>query len=96
MEIDKRLAQSDTEYEDYDEVDEDEEEENTEIVTSYACEDCDYRWEVTFENEEEEALDEVQYCPMWQQQYNANLNAVKVFFSRYYIDCLSYNPVIEY
>ena len=64
MEIDKRLAQSDTEYEDYDEVEEDEEEENTEIVTSYACEDCDYRWEVTFENEEEEALDEVQYCPM--------------------------------
>jgi len=34
------------------------------IQVSYACEDCDYRWEVTFEDEEEEALDEIQYCPM--------------------------------
>ena len=35
-----------------------------EIVTSYACEDCDYRWEVIFEDEEDEELNETQYCPM--------------------------------
>ncbi|MBS0618040.1 MAG: hypothetical protein JSR44_07615 [Spirochaetes bacterium] len=34
-----------------------------EIAVSYACEDCDYRWEVYFEEEDDE-LDDTQYCPM--------------------------------
>ena len=34
------------------------------VVSSYACEDCDYRWEVTFEDEEDEELNDSQYCPM--------------------------------
>ena len=55
----------DIDDEDKEDEDEDElEEELDEIIVSYACEDCDYRWEVTFEDEEEEALDETQYCPM--------------------------------
>ena len=33
-----------------------------EVNMSFACEDCDYRWEATFESEEEG--DEIQYCPM--------------------------------
>ena len=54
--------------EEYEDEDDDDDEENDdlaeEIVTSYACEDCDYRWEVTFEDEEDEQLNETQYCPM--------------------------------
>lgn len=34
-----------------------------EIAVSYACEDCDYRWEVYVEEEDDE-LDDTQYCPM--------------------------------
>lgn len=34
-----------------------------EIAISYACEDCDYRWEVYLEEEDDE-LDDTQYCPM--------------------------------
>jgi DNA-directed RNA polymerase subunit RPC12/RpoP len=34
-----------------------------EIAVSYACEDCDYRWEVYLEEEDDE-LDDTQYCPM--------------------------------
>lgn len=34
-----------------------------EIAVSYACEDCDYRWEVYME-EEDDDLDDTQYCPM--------------------------------
>lgn len=51
---------------DLEEMDEYEEEEDhfQEIVVSYACEDCDYRWEVTFEDEEDEEINESQYCPM--------------------------------
>jgi len=33
-----------------------------EISVSYACEDCDYRWESVMEHEDE--ADRVQYCPM--------------------------------
>ncbi|RME92519.1 MAG: hypothetical protein D6767_03090 [Candidatus Hydrogenedentota bacterium] len=56
--------------EDFDDFEEDEDEldfddeEDSQIIASYTCEDCDYRWEVTFEDEEEEALEEIQYCPM--------------------------------
>ena len=46
---------------DYDKNEEDEEFE--EVIVSYACEDCDYRWEVTLDEEEAE-YDETQYCPM--------------------------------
>lgn len=50
---------------DLEEMDEYEEEDHfQEIVVSYACEDCDYRWEVTFEDEEDEEINESQYCPM--------------------------------
>lgn len=46
---------------------EDEDEETVggerEIAISYACEDCDYRWEVYLEEEDDE-LDDTQYCPM--------------------------------
>lgn len=46
-----------------DEFPEEEEEEAVEEFTmSYACEDCDYRWEMSFETEEES--EEVQFCPM--------------------------------
>ncbi|MCS6972448.1 MAG: hypothetical protein N2Z22_07815 [Turneriella sp.] len=53
---------------DEEEFEEEEEEEDDlggerEIVISYACEDCDYRWEVYLEDEDDE-LDDVQYCPM--------------------------------
>jgi DNA-directed RNA polymerase subunit RPC12/RpoP len=34
-----------------------------EIAVSYACEDCDYRWEVYME-EEDDGSDDTQYCPM--------------------------------
>ena len=34
-----------------------------EIAVSYACEDCDYRWEVYLEEEDDES-DDTQYCPM--------------------------------
>ena len=47
-----------------DEFDEEEADEVTdEVVISYACEDCDYRWEITAEDEEE-VYEEIQYCPM--------------------------------
>jgi len=45
-----------------DAFDDDQEEETREVSVSFACEECDYRWESMFENEEE--ADEVQYCPM--------------------------------
>jgi rRNA maturation endonuclease Nob1 len=41
---------------------EEEEEAAEEYVMSFACEDCDYRWEMSFESEEES--EEVQFCPM--------------------------------
>jgi len=34
------------------------------VVSNYTCEDCNYRWEVVFEDDEQAELDEVQYCPM--------------------------------
>lgn len=34
-----------------------------EIAVSYACEDCDYRWEIYLEEEDDE-MDDTQYCPM--------------------------------
>ena len=46
-----------------DEDEEDDESEAEEVVVSYACEDCDYRWEVTYEDEDE-AYESTQYCPM--------------------------------
>lgn len=49
------------EYEE-DDFEEDEEDEEEEYYISYACEDCDYRWEVLVEDDEE--IDAVQYCPM--------------------------------
>lgn len=59
------MAEEYEEYEEFEEGEEGEEgDDNTEVVVSYACEDCDYRWEVTFEDEEEESLDATQYCPM--------------------------------
>ena len=54
----------DDEEEDDDDEKEDSEEEQEfeEYTVSFACEDCDYRWEATFESEEE--ADEIQICPM--------------------------------
>jgi len=52
---------------DDDELDDDEENEGDEaereIAVSYACEDCDYRWEIYLEEEDDE-MDDTQYCPM--------------------------------
>ncbi|MDH5716443.1 MAG: hypothetical protein OEZ22_02260 [Spirochaetia bacterium] len=48
-------VEDDDENEDYDE--------NEEVIISYACEDCDYRWEVTVDEEDIE-YDNLQYCPM--------------------------------
>lgn len=65
--MEKLLCQMNDDYDDDDNLlndDEEEEVEAVEVVVSYACEDCDYRWEVTFEDEEDEGIDEVQYCPM--------------------------------
>jgi DNA-directed RNA polymerase subunit RPC12/RpoP len=53
----------DEDEEDTEDFDEDEEEDAHEIAISYACEDCDYRWEVYLEDEDDE-LDDTQYCPM--------------------------------
>jgi len=39
-----------------------EEEATEEYAMSFACEDCDYRWEMSFESEE--LSEEVQFCPM--------------------------------
>ena len=47
---------------DDDDDDDDDDEEFEEYTVSFACEDCDYRWEATFESEEE--AEEVQICPM--------------------------------
>ncbi|HRP68011.1 MAG TPA: hypothetical protein PLY93_00565 [Turneriella sp.] len=52
--------------EDEDELDDDDESEDEserEIAVSYACEDCDYRWEIYIEEEDDE-MDDTQYCPM--------------------------------
>lgn len=58
---------SDDEDEEEETEDFDEDEEGVggerEIAVSYACEDCDYRWEVYLEEEDDE-LDDTQYCPM--------------------------------
>ncbi|MCB1145234.1 MAG: hypothetical protein KDK41_00560 [Leptospiraceae bacterium] len=62
--MEKFYCQVDGFEEEDDQFEEEDEIEATEIVVSYACEDCDYRWEVTFEDEEDEAVDDVQYCPM--------------------------------
>lgn len=58
-------ADDDDDEEREDNFDEDEETVGgeREIAISYACEDCDYRWEVYLEEEDDE-LDDTQYCPM--------------------------------
>ncbi len=38
-------------------------EEQEEVIVSYACEECDYRWEATFEDDEQAESDNP-YCPM--------------------------------
>lgn len=48
---------------DFDDEDEETVGGEREIAISYACEDCDYRWEVYLEEEDDE-LDDTQYCPM--------------------------------
>ena len=56
----------DEDDEESDEFEEDDEEAvggEREIAVSYACEDCDYRWEVYLEEEDDES-DDTQYCPM--------------------------------
>lgn len=63
----KLYAGSTDEFDDVDDYsdDEDEDEEFVEsVILSYACEDCDYRWETTFESEEDAEIDELQICPM--------------------------------
>lgn len=45
-----------------DDANEDEEEPGEMHPVSYACEDCDYRWEMSFETEDE--TEEMQFCPM--------------------------------
>ncbi len=62
------LASDDDDDDDKPEKEFDDEDEETvggerEIAISYACEDCDYRWEVYLEEEDDE-LDDTQYCPM--------------------------------
>lgn len=51
------------ELEDMDQYEDDEEDDDEYIVLSFACEDCDYRWEISVEDDEEE-MKETQYCPM--------------------------------
>ncbi len=63
----KLYLASDDDDEDEESEDFDDDEEGVggerEIAISYACEDCDYRWEVYLEEEDDE-LDDTQYCPM--------------------------------
>jgi len=58
-------SDDDDDEEDQDDFEEDEEGVGgeREIAVSYACEDCDYRWEVYLEEEDDE-LEDTQYCPM--------------------------------
>lgn len=58
-------SDDDEDEEECDDFEEDEEGvgDEREIAVSYACEDCDYRWEVYLEEEDDE-LDDTQYCPM--------------------------------
>ncbi len=64
------VGSDDAEFEEYEEEseddDEDEEEESNEIVVSLACEDCDYRWEILVDENEEDTIDfeSSMYCPM--------------------------------
>lgn len=59
------VASEDNEEEEREDFEEDEEAAGgeREIAVSYACEDCDYRWEVYLEEEDDEHED-TQYCPM--------------------------------
>lgn len=60
----KLLLNTKDEIEDMDEYEDDDDKEDEEyVVLSLACEDCDYRWEVTVEDEEDQ-IEEIQYCPM--------------------------------
>ena len=56
----------DDDYDDDDdeEEDDDDDDEDEEVVVSYACEDCDYRWDITFQDKKDAEIDESQYCPM--------------------------------
>ncbi|MDH5719585.1 MAG: hypothetical protein OEZ13_03095 [Spirochaetia bacterium] len=55
---------AENEVEDTDDYEKDEDDTDfEEVIVSYACEDCDYRWEVTLDEEEAE-YDDIQYCPM--------------------------------
>ncbi|MDH4261591.1 MAG: hypothetical protein OEV78_00950 [Spirochaetia bacterium] len=57
-----KMQADNEELEDEFAVEEEEEELIEEFTMSFACEDCDYRWEISFETEEES--EEVQFCPM--------------------------------
>lgn len=61
------LAGDDDDEDDEDRPDGEDDEEGVggerEIAVSYACEDCDYRWEIYLEEEDDE-MDDTQYCPM--------------------------------
>lgn len=59
----KFSGEDDDEVEETEEYDDDEDTGGREIAVSYACEDCDYRWEIYLEDDDED-LDEAQYCPM--------------------------------
>lgn len=66
LKVKLHLSADDEDDEEQEEFDEDDEEGvggEREIAISYACEDCDYRWEVYLEEEDDE-LDDTQYCPM--------------------------------
>jgi Zn finger protein HypA/HybF involved in hydrogenase expression len=43
--------------------DEDVEDDEDSEHASFVCEDCDYRWEIYLEEEDDE-MDDTQYCPM--------------------------------
>lgn len=52
--------------EEWDEEEHEEEDENHHVMSSYACEDCDYRWDA-MENSDNYGVDEERFdivCPM--------------------------------
>lgn len=59
------LCQADEleDLDDYDDVDDEDDLEVEEVVISFTCEDCDYRWEAVMADDDE-SIEEVQYCPM--------------------------------
>ncbi|MES0491151.1 MAG: hypothetical protein ABUK01_14220 [Leptospirales bacterium] len=61
-EVEQEIGEEDKSSESKENKEDDDDVVFEEVNVSFACEDCDYRWESAFESDED--ADEVQYCPM--------------------------------